>query len=95
MAHALGLPSLLATSAAEELQEGPKSLDELVQAMKGNCLGASHVFTGEVRMALEYLQRRGIVTEQRDDLTERILAELRIRQAQRRESACLLHTHHR
>ena len=73
-------PSPLVVCAVETLQQGPKSRDELVQAMKGNCHGVRHVFTGEVRMALEYLQRRGIVTEQRDDLTERILAEIRARQ---------------
>ena len=77
----LELPSPLVACAVETLQQGPKSLDELVQAMKGNCPGVRHVFTGEVRMALEFLQRRGIVTEQRDDLTERTLTELRTRQA--------------
>ena len=77
----LELPSPLVACAVETLQQGPKSPDELVQALKGNCPGVRHVFTGEVRMALEFLQRRGIVTEQRNDLTERTLAEIRARQA--------------
>ena len=77
----LELPSPLVAFAVETLQQRPKSPDELVQAMKGNCPGVRHVFTGEVRMALEYLQRLGIVTERRDDLTERTLTELRTRQA--------------
>ena len=76
----LELPSPLVACTVETLQQGPKSLDEVVQGMKGNCLGVRHVFTGEVRMALEYLRRRGIVTEQRNDLTERTLAEIRARQ---------------
>ncbi len=77
----LELPSPLVACTVETLQQGPKSIDELVQALKGNCPSVRHVFNGEVRMALEYLQRRGIVTERRDDLTERILAEIRARQA--------------
>ena len=76
----LELPSPLVACTVETLQQRPKSLDEVVQGMKGNCRGVRHVFTREVRMALEYLRRRGIVTEQRDDLTERILAEIRARQ---------------
>jgi hypothetical protein len=74
-------PSPLVACTVETLKQGPKNLDELVQAMKGNCPGVRHVFTTDVRYALEYLKRRGIVSELPNDLTERVLTELRTRQA--------------
>lgn len=73
-------PSPLIACAVETLKQGPKNLDELVQAMKGNCPGVRHVFTTDVRFALEYLKRRGIVSELPNDLTERLLSELRTKQ---------------
>lgn len=74
-------PSPPVACAVETLKQGPKNLDELVQTMKGNCPGVRHVFAAEVRHALEYLKRRGIVSELSNDLTERVLTELRTRQA--------------
>jgi hypothetical protein len=74
-------PSPLVACAVEALKQGPKNLDELVQTMKGNGPGIRHVFTTDVRIALEYLKRRGIVSELPNDLTERVLTELRTRQA--------------
>ena len=74
-------PSPLVACAVETLKQGPKNVDELVQAVKGNCPGVRHVFGADVRFALEYLKRRGIVSELPNDLTERLLTELRSRQA--------------
>ena len=73
-------PSPLVACAVETLKQGPKNLDELVQAMKGNCPGVRHVFTTDVWIAMEYLKWRGIVSELPNDLTERLLTELRARQ---------------
>lgn len=77
----LELPSPLVACVVEALKQGPKDVDELVRALKGNCPGVRHIFTSEVRLALEYLERLGAASEQPDDRTERTLEELRARRA--------------
>jgi hypothetical protein len=75
------LPSSLVTCAVEALKQGPKTIDELVQELRGTCPGVGHIFTSEVRLAMEYLKGRGTVTEEAKDLTELTVAELRSRPA--------------
>jgi hypothetical protein len=80
----LELPTPLAVCTVKVLKRGPKSLDQLVQALRGNCEGVSHVFTSDVKMVLEYLKGQGEVTEEMDDLTDRTIEELRNRKASSR-----------
>jgi len=75
------LPTPLSVCTVEELKQGPKGVDQLVQALRGNCPGVRHVFTSEVRLVLEYLKGRGKVTEEMKDFTDRAIAELRNRAA--------------
>ena len=74
-------PSPLVACVVNALKQGPRSLDQVVQALRGNCPGVRHVFTSEVRLALEYLKGRRIVTEWMEDLTERTIAEVRTKPA--------------
>lgn len=73
------LPSPLVTCVVEALKERSQDLDELIQSLRGHCPGVRHVFNSEVVLVLEYLKGRGVVAEQKDDVTERTLAELRAR----------------
>ena len=75
------LPTPLSVCTVEALKHGPKSVDQLVEALRGNCPGVRHVFRAEVGMVLEYLKTRGRVVEEMQDLTERAMAEFRNRRA--------------
>ena len=75
------LPTPLSVCTVEALKHGPESVDQLVEALRGNCPGVRHVFRAEVGMVLEYLKTRGRVVEEMQDLTERAGAELRNRRA--------------
>ena len=75
------LPTPMSVCTVEALKHGPKSVDQLVEALRGNCPGVRHVFKAEVGMVLEYLKTRGRVVEEMQDLTERAGAELRNRRA--------------
>jgi hypothetical protein len=77
----LELPTPLSVCTVEALKQGPKSVDQLVQALRGNCQGVRHVFTSDVRMVLEYLKGRGKVVEEMEDFTDQTVAELRNRAA--------------
>jgi hypothetical protein len=73
------LPSPLVAGVVGALKDRPMEFDELIQSTRGHCPGVRHVFNSEVKMVLEYLERRGVVTEQEKDLTGRTLEELRTR----------------
>ncbi|MDG7024690.1 MAG: hypothetical protein JRN45_09260 [Nitrososphaerota archaeon] len=75
------LPSPLVTGVVEALRGRPLDFDELIQTLRGHCPGVRHVFNSEVALALEFLERRGIVAEQAEDVTERTLGELRAKSA--------------
>ncbi len=78
------LPSPFVTSIVNAMKDGPLNFDELIQSLRRHCEGVRHVFNPDVALAFEYLKRHGIVTEEIDDLTERILAELRARSSESR-----------
>lgn len=58
------------------LEDGPLNFDELIRSLKARRKGIGHVFNSDVNMAMQYLTGKGIVTEQRDNLTERAISEI-------------------
>lgn len=73
------LPSPLVTNIVDALRSGPLDFDGLIQSLRRHSVGIRHVFKSDVAMAMEYLKRLGVVSNQVEDLTERTLAELRSR----------------
>ena len=71
------LPSPLVTGVVEALRERPLDFDVLIQTLRGHCPGVRHVFNSEVALALEFLEGRGIVAKQAEDVTERTMGVLR------------------
>lgn len=76
------LPSPFVMSIVDVLRGGPLDFDGLIQSLRLRRVGVRHIFKPDVAMAMEYLKRHGVVAERVDDLTERILAELRARPSQ-------------
>ena len=66
-------------SGVDALRFGPLDFDELIHRLRLHRVGIRHVFKPDVAMAMEYLKKLGVVSEQVDDLTEKTLAELRAR----------------
>lgn len=73
------LPAQLSVCVAEALRERRLDFDELIMTLRRGCPGVRHVFNSDVMMVLEYLVKRGIVAEEKEDVTDRSLAELRAR----------------
>lgn len=72
-----GLTSPLVQSIVGILKDKPLNFDDVLLSLRAHRVDVRHVFDSDVRLAMEYLTRRGTVTPGVDDLTERNLAELR------------------
>lgn len=76
------IPSALAVTIVNALQEGPLDIDELVLTLRRKGVpGISHIFNSEVALAIEFLKGRGAVSEESRDCTERVLEHLRAQSA--------------
>jgi hypothetical protein len=69
-------PAELVEDVTLALECGPLDFDELMQNLRIGRKGICHTFNSDVRMALQYLTANRIVTEHKDDLTDRTITEV-------------------
>lgn len=70
------LASSLLQSIVDILKDKPLNFNDVLLSLRAHRGDVRHVFDSDVRLAMEYLTRRGTVIPGVDDLTERNLAEL-------------------